>query len=147
MSLKPLFLKLIWLGGKIKIQEVEYENIPAYCSICKHLGHAFKDCKSSKNPGAVGETAIVRPLHKEVDFAVQHKSSPDARKTIRKKPQEGSIREPENEKLVVDKCPNANDRAIGTQNEIVGPSFEVESDIEVVSNSKKKKVKKKKKLY
>ncbi|KAL6578123.1 hypothetical protein OROMI_010451 [Orobanche minor] len=174
--------------------EMDYENIPAYCSICKHLGHAFKDCKSSKNLGAVGETAIVRPLHKEVDSAVQHKSSPDrppspavrilkefeddsskrrltlgreivqkirddisqsyeilpsyySKKTIRKKPQEGYTREPENEKLVVDKCPNANDRSFGTQNEIVGPSPEVESDIEVVSNSKKKKVKKKKKLY
>ncbi|KAL6528989.1 hypothetical protein OROMI_028875 [Orobanche minor] len=60
------------------MQEVEYENIPSYCSICKHLGHDVKVCKSSKNP-VRAENSEVRPLILEVsDSAGQQTSRPDS---------------------------------------------------------------------
>ncbi|KAL0433846.1 UNVERIFIED_CONTAM: hypothetical protein Slati_2718900 [Sesamum latifolium] len=48
--LKPLVKELdLQINGRTFVQKVEYEQVPQYCSLCKHVEHHYLDCYTKGN--------------------------------------------------------------------------------------------------
>ncbi|KAL0311725.1 UNVERIFIED_CONTAM: hypothetical protein Sradi_5571800 [Sesamum radiatum] len=48
--LKPLVKEFdLQINGRTFVQKVEYEQVPQYCSLCKHVGHQDSECYTKGN--------------------------------------------------------------------------------------------------